>query len=65
MSLDRIEDKTKVNNKYFNKKQIHNNVGHYLKSWLKNEPDKPKKIEKLMIASELANEGERYIFDPK
>ena len=65
MSLDRIDEKTKVNNKYFDKKQIHNNVGHYLKSWLSKESDEAKKIEKLMIASELANEGERYIFDPK
>ena len=59
MSLDRVSDTD------IDKKQIHNNVGHYLKSWLSKESDEAKKIEKLMIASELADQGERYIFDPK
>ena len=59
MSLDRVSDTD------IDKKQIHNNVGQYLKSWLEQDNTKAKKIEKLMIASELADQGERYIFDPK
>jgi len=59
MSLDR------VNNKDLDKKQIYNNVGNYLKSWLEQDNTKAKKIEKLMIASEFADQSERYIFDPK
>ena len=58
MSLDR------VSNKDLNKEQIYNNVGNYLKSWLSQDNTKAKKIEKLMIASDLADRGERYIFDP-
>ncbi len=59
MSLDRVKDND------LDKKQIYNNVGQYLKSWLSQDNTKAKKIEKLMIASELADQGERYIFDPK
>ena len=73
MSLDRIDEKTKIHTyhndlkteKYFDKKQVHNNVGQYLKSWLSQDNTKAKKIEKLMIASEFADQSERYIFDPK
>ena len=59
MSLDRVSDKD------LDKKQIYNNVGNYLKSWLSHDNTKAKKIEKLMIASELSDYAERYIFDPK
>jgi|TARA_R100000084_G_C4638817_1_gene142606 antirestriction protein ArdC len=59
MSLDRVDDKD------LDKKQIYNNVGQYLKSWLEQDNTKAKKIEKLMIASEFADQSERYIFDPK
>jgi hypothetical protein len=59
MSLDRVNDKD------LDKKLIHNNVGQYLKSWLSQDNTPKKKVEKLMVASELADQGERYIFDPK
>ena len=59
MSLDRVSDND------LDKKQIYNNVGNYLKSWLGHDNTKAKKIEKLMIASELSDYAERYIFDPK
>ena len=59
MSLSRVNDSD------LDKKSIYNNVGQYLKSWLSQDNTKAKKIEKLMIASELSDYAERYIFDPK
>ena len=49
-------------NKYFDKKQIHNNVGHYLKSWLSKESDEAKKIEKLIIKLDFSVENYTRIY---
>ena len=58
-SLKRFDDNA------IDKDKIYNNAGLYIKGWLSMFKTKKEKVERLLIAAKLADQAEKYIFQPK